>query len=217
MASAETINCDSQRRFEMEIGEDHKLLDSVEDGYTIKEKLSLGKPDGADSEPRCTSEVVWYRLLLLIFVACCIGLFWLFSDCLVARHGEQNEVTSASLDFVKNAARAPAATPSTAVLECFQVYQPVLFPSGAVDGTVTSDGSENTTTIAPTAPASSCEVLLMKHSFGFSYGIPFVGMLPLLPYHSTVLIDNPRRLYTSKLQVQPRGDELHCHLERSSI
>jgi hypothetical protein len=209
MAWAETINYNPQRRFEMEVGED---------GHIIKEeKLLLGKVDGSGSEQRCRNKRGWYRLSLLTFVGCCIGLFWLFSDCLVASHGEQHEVTSASLDLVKNAARAPAATPSTAVLECFQVYQPVLFPSGAVDETVTSDGSDNTTTIAPTASASSCEVLLMEHSFGFSYGIPFVGMPLRLPYYSTVLTDIPRRLQTSILQVQPRGNELHCHFERSSI
>jgi len=183
MAWAETINYDSERRFEMEVGEDHKLLDSSEDGHITKEeKVLLGKPDGASFETGCRTKWGWYRLLLLTFAGSCVGLFWLFSDCLVATNREQHEVTLTSLDLVKNAARAPAATPSTAVLECFQVYQPVLFPSGAVDETVTSDGSDNTTTIAPTASASSCEVLLMEHSFGFSYGIPFVGMLLRLPF-----------------------------------
>ncbi|KAG9239558.1 putative peptide-N4-(N-acetyl-beta-glucosaminyl)asparagine amidase A [Amylocarpus encephaloides] len=75
-------------------------------------------------------------------------------------------------NLVKNAIQVASAGP---VLECFQVYQPVLFPSGAVDETIQSDGSENTTTIGPTDSTASCQTLLMEHSFGFSYGIPFVG------------------------------------------
>ncbi|TVY86261.1 Peptide-N4-(N-acetyl-beta-glucosaminyl)asparagine amidase A, partial [Lachnellula willkommii] len=164
-----------QRRFDMESGEDHELLDSVKNGHLNKDELFLGRSDGTGFEPRRTFKMIWDRPLLLSFATCCIGLLWIFSDCVVASHGDQHEITSASLDLARNAARTPAATPSSAVLECFQVYQPVLFPSGAVDETVTSDGSENTTTIAPTTPATSCEVLLMEHSFGFSYGIPFVG------------------------------------------
>ncbi|TVY45016.1 Peptide-N4-(N-acetyl-beta-glucosaminyl)asparagine amidase A [Lachnellula occidentalis] len=159
----------------MEIGEDHKPLSSVEDGHIYNEKSSFGRPDSIGFEPRRTSKLIWNRSLLLSFAACCIGLLWIFSDCLVASHGGHHEATSTSLDLARNAARTPAATPSSAVLECFQVYQPVLFPSGAVDETVMSDGSENTTAIAPTTTASSCEVLLMEHSFGLSYGKPFVG------------------------------------------
>jgi hypothetical protein len=76
-------------------------------------------------------------------------------------------------------ARASAVLPSptpSGVLKCFQVYQPVLTPSGPSDDTVSEDGSSNTTTIEPWATTSSCTNLLMEHSFGFSYGHPFVGM-----------------------------------------
>lgn len=201
----------------MEINENHQLLGSVEDGYINKEKSFLDRSDGAGFEPRRTSKLIWDRPLLLSFAACCIG-FWIFSDFLVAGHGDQHGVSSASLDLARNAARTPAATPSSSVLECFQVYQPVLFPSGAVDETLASDGLENTTTIAPTTPASSCEVLLMDHSFGFSYGIPFVGLSPKPPQlYSKILIAESRRIYTSNLQVQSRGDEFHCHFARSAI
>lgn len=160
----------------MEVSEDYKPLDSVEGGH-MNEKSFLDRSDRVCFKPRRTYQLIWHRPLLLSLAACCIGLLWIFSDCLIASQGGQHGSTSASFDLARHAARTPAATPSSAVLECFQVYQPVLFPSGAVDETVISDGSENTTTIAPTTPASSCEVLLMEHSFGFSYGIPFVGML----------------------------------------
>lgn len=70
---------------------------------------------------------------------------------------------------------------STAVLNVFQVYQPVLSPFGVVDNTINSDGSSNTTTLDASGQASGCTKLLMDHSFGFSYGHPFVGMVP--DYH----------------------------------
>jgi hypothetical protein len=67
---------------------------------------------------------------------------------------------------------------STAVLNVFQVYQPVLGPFGVIDNTISSDGLSNTTTIDATEHASSCTKLLMEYSFGFSYGHPFVGTVP---------------------------------------
>jgi len=63
------------------------------------------------------------------------------------------------------------------VLEVFQVYQPVLTPSGVTDQTISSNGEEDTITIASAPSASSCKVLLMDHVFGYSYGMPFVGTL----------------------------------------
>lgn len=62
---------------------------------------------------------------------------------------------------------SPAAASPT-VLECFQVAPPVLTPDGATD----SDGSHST---GGSAAKESCTVLLMKHSFGYSYGMPFIG------------------------------------------
>lgn len=54
----------------------------------------------------------------------------------------------------------------------------MLTPSGATDETTSSDGSELTEVIGAAATtASSCEVLLMEYSFGYSYGVPFVGKL----------------------------------------
>ncbi|KAH8685586.1 peptide N-acetyl-beta-D-glucosaminyl asparaginase amidase A-domain-containing protein [Tricladium varicosporioides] len=122
----------------------------------------------------------WTRLLRLALIGCCVVVIWLFGNFLALKYAagaeaDEIEVVPASYNLVKNAVAAPSATPSPGVLECFQVHQPVLFPSGVVDTTTTSEGSENTTIIAVTETASSCKVLLMEHSFGFSYGIPFVG------------------------------------------
>jgi hypothetical protein len=121
------------------------------------------------------------QLAAFIFAGCCISLFWVFSDCLPASHWKlrvAHTVKSdvATFDLVKY--QAPSPTPSpTGVLECFQVYQPVLTPGGVTGETVLGDGSENTTTIAPVASDTSCQVVSMQHDFAFSYGIPFVGEL----------------------------------------
>ena len=147
--------------------------------------------------------------LALASFACVLALYFLWSDCLLSVVPEWKEdrepvVHSSSFDLVKYAASAPSASP---ILECFQVYQPVLTPSGATDDTLSSDGLENTTTIASASSGSSCELLLMEHSFAFSYGMPFVGLLR--HYLLVTNVDPDRELHTAKLQVQSSGDELH--------
>lgn len=65
-----------------------------------------------------------------------------------------------------NSAPTPGLLSNTSALEVFQVYQPVNLHEA---------GREN----------KSCTVLLMDHSFGFSYGKPFIGKLsPLHPSSS---------------------------------
>lgn len=176
----------------MEVGAGCKSL-AKENDMIQQVELLLGTGETI-SEPRSIVKRTWVRTLFLSSIACSIALLWLFSDCLGLTRAEQHEMPTASLNLgTKNAARAPAATPSTGVLEVFQVYQPVLFPSGAVDETVTGDGSETTTTIAPTASSSSCNALLMEYSFGYSYGMPFVGMLPTFlkfPQYINILSGN---------------------------
>lgn len=61
----------------------------------------------------------------------------------------------------------PFHRPSPAPLKCFQVAQPVLGPSGPVYQDADDHSSDG--------PGSSCSVVLMRHSFGFSYGKPYVG------------------------------------------
>jgi len=63
---------------------------------------------------------------------------------------------------------APLPT-GTDPLECFQIAQPVLGPSGPViaDAVVQPEGSG--------LEGEKCEALLMEHVFAWSYGFPFVG------------------------------------------
>jgi hypothetical protein len=66
---------------------------------------------------------------------------------------------------------APTSLPT--VLECFQVAEPVLTPQGAQSSS--GGGAPVTTNATDSSPTASCQVLLMDHVFGNSYGTPFVG------------------------------------------
>ncbi|KAH8910995.1 hypothetical protein BR93DRAFT_873525 [Coniochaeta sp. PMI_546] len=68
-----------------------------------------------------------------------------------------------------------AAAASPTVLECFQVAPPVLTPRGASYQATESDGSEVFLDAGNSASKEVCTVLLMEHSFAWSYGMPFIG------------------------------------------
>jgi hypothetical protein len=136
------------------------------------------------------------QLLLAVIVISCISLVWTLHDCLPAKKLYNEDSVSSTFHLVKDAV---SASPS-GVLEDFQVYQPVFTPSGATDETTTDSGLENTTTIAQTTATSSCQVLLMNHSFAFSYGIPFVGKCNCFCVLNSS--DAPhRKLHSAQLQI----------------
>jgi hypothetical protein len=145
----------------------------------ISEKVCLrikqnSRPRGSGSTVNRT------KIILSALLGTSIALIWLFRNCFPLNTWEDDAVPAATLStaaLVKDAVPVSSPTVSpTGVLECFQVYQPVLTQSGATDETVLNDGSESTAVIAPAVSANSCQILLMEHSFGFSYGMPFVGM-----------------------------------------
>src|ERR1700760_4832624 len=101
--------------------------------------------------------------LLLVFTGICVGFTWLLSGCLSKNRLDVQALRSTISNLVKDAVPSPAATP--AVLNVFQVYQPVLTPSGATDETISSSGVENTAAIGQVNLANSCQLLLMNHTF----------------------------------------------------
>lgn len=120
------------------------------------------------------------RVALLVVAGSSLCLLWLLNDCLPVtswkiQEEHSNAASVSAFDLVKYQVSS-AAPSATGVLECFQVYQPVLTPEGITDDTVLSDGEQETTTIAPSAAEESCGVRLMQHDFAFSYGMPFIGM-----------------------------------------
>ncbi|KAI9642881.1 hypothetical protein NHQ30_008615 [Ciborinia camelliae] len=115
------------------------------------------------------------KYIKIFFLVLSFGLsliYWFLRPC----SPEATADTIPKSNLVKySVALEPSATPSSAVLEVFQVYQPVLIPPGITDETASYNGVEETAIIASTNGATSCKVVLMEHTFGYSYGIPYVG------------------------------------------
>lgn len=92
--------------------------------------------------------------------------------------------------------------PAVAPLVDFEVYEPVLTPTGTSDqyGCIYTK-------------------LLMSYEFGNSYGAPFVGMCLCLwiDWPTAVTDKHFRRLHTSPLLFQSRDHELYRHIQRPAI
>lgn len=117
-----------------------------------------------------------FGAFLLAFAGVWVLSSWFLGGCLSSNWAEQEKKPDTKVNLVKHAVdavRAPVAT--SPVLNVFQVYQPVLTPDGATTDTISSNGSQNTTAVGQVKSGSSCQLLLMDHSFGLSYGKPFVG------------------------------------------
>lgn len=71
---------------------------------------------------------------------------------------------------------ASSTSPPPTVLEVFQVHPPVLIGPESAPETLQEPSDHDHGSI--TSSTKDCHVLLMNHSFGFSYGKPFVGMQP---------------------------------------
>lgn len=134
------------------------------------------------------------KAVFLTFIGCCVALIWRLNNYLPTISWTEDGKLEAGFELVKCQAPAPSATAPNGVLEVFQVYQPVLTPSEAADETTFSNGTENSTTIASTESASSCEVVLMVHSFGYSYGMPFIGKWQIIPMMHVKLLTRSRKL-----------------------
>ncbi|KAG4429615.1 hypothetical protein IFR05_014905 [Cadophora sp. M221] len=116
-----------------------------------------------------------FKAFALALLISCAILIWLFVEC-VPVIDWQTATSKPPFNLVKDAVPAPAApTPTSGVLEVFQVYQPIFTTAGVLDETVLEDGLESADSIDQAPVSRSCETLLMEHSFGFSYGKPFVG------------------------------------------
>jgi hypothetical protein len=125
------------------------------------------------------------KLKLLLLLGCAVALILLlqpFATCRSAPATTRplliplHENVRAAVETAKPTQSSSPS--SSAILEVFQVYQPVLTPAGLIDETTASDGTSNTATIGSAESMSGCTQLLMEYSFGFSYGHPFVGTFP---------------------------------------
>jgi hypothetical protein len=154
---------------------------------------------------------------MLIGFCGCLGFLWLLRDC-IPRPDSVVATLSTTISkshLEKYAAVTPPPPANSSVLDVFQVYQPVLTPSGPTDEVILGDGAENTTTIASASSGASCQVVLMEHVFALSYGQPFVGMWSLLSHLAQ--LTRGRKLHSAQLQVQQGHHELHRHLPREAV
>ncbi|KAI0386790.1 hypothetical protein F5Y04DRAFT_242355 [Hypomontagnella monticulosa] len=116
------------------------------------------------------SRGVWPTLKLMSLVL--IGLLSLVWFTQLQGSNARLLVSPSLTQAIRSEVGQPQASPTETretptVLECFQVAQPILTPSGP---------SSNVSNIADgSASKGACSVLLMEHVFAFSYGLPFVG------------------------------------------
>ena len=127
-----------------------------------------------------------WKLQILLIIGCSIALLVFiqrsFASVLLYRrampdvHRRDSTVKTGGIEM----STLSVMRPISGVLEVFQVYQPVLAPNGLMDEIILKDGSSSPTKMEPLEHTLGCGELLMEHSFGFSYGHPFVGRLAVI-------------------------------------
>lgn len=170
MPPANVLRFDEAKFYDVEDLEDTTAVGFM-DLNAEKERLLTTTEKGLASHRRPILSGCISKLLFVAIGISCIALVWTLHDCSPTKRLKHERSGSSTFRLVKDAVSAATA----GVTVDFQVYQPVFTPSGATDETTQADGSENTTVIAQTNATSSCQVLLMQHTFAFSYGLPFVG------------------------------------------
>jgi hypothetical protein len=165
-----------------------------------------------------------FTVQFLLFLACVVGLglsarsfltCGAYPDATRARVSSHGQNTQPAVEEKFISLAKPSSSP---VLEVFQVYQPVLAPSGPTDQTIDNNGSPNTTAIGYAETSVSCTKLLMEYSFGFSYGHPFVGTFFRGRRHfQSVLTTINRQLYSAIMSIQSGRHELYCYLAWPTI
>lgn len=100
--------------------------------------------------------------------------WWLLGHQLSAPHGNNPAITLPIALPPRRHVRAPAPVSTSSFLEVFQIHPPVL--------TVVNDGALQITDDSTNSSGQNdgrnhavCEEVLVVHSFGYSYGHPFIG------------------------------------------
>lgn len=132
--------------------------------------------EGASSEynePWLVSQARSIILKAVISLAIVLSTVWLFSGHqLSTPHRDASTIDLPTTLPPRNHARAPA--PASSLLEVFQIHPPVLTVNnnGAL---ATTDDSNNSNSGNYDRNHAICEKVLAVHSFGYSYGQPFIG------------------------------------------
>lgn len=145
--------------------------------YAGCEKVSPDYSYGNDGTDSAQDES-WVSRLVRVFkgvvaLAIVLSTVWWFSG---HRHsaplGNEATITLPNILPPRNYARAPA--PASSLLEVFQIHPPVLTVAnkGALQ---ISDDRTNSSSQTYDQNHAVCEKVLVVHSFGYSYGHPFIG------------------------------------------
>lgn len=146
--------------------------------YAGCEKISLEQSHGDEGaksdhdEPRVLSRARYSILKAAIALAIVLSTVgWFSGHQLFEPQGLDDMITSATVS-PRNYARAPA--PATSLMEVFQIHPPVLTvaKNGALEIT---DDRTNSVSQNHDRNHAICEKVLVLHSFGYSYGQPFIG------------------------------------------
>jgi hypothetical protein len=147
----------------------------VDDVVETSEKCRhLGRTTPTAIEPYFHNKLTTRRILVVL-AATLTCLTWASrSRCPPFGLDALREALPTTLGANKETSTNPHQAQSTNILDVFQVHQPVFTPSDTFRKASLQNGRAGT---AATMAMSSraCEAVLMEHSFGFSYGQPFVG------------------------------------------
>jgi len=145
--------------------------------YAGCEKVSPDSPHGAGGTDNAHDES-WVSRFVRIFkgviaLAIVLSTLWWFSGHqLSAPHGNEPTITLPNILPPRNYARASA--PASSLLEVFQIHPPVLTVANNGALQITDDRT-NTGSQTYDHNHAVCEKVLVVHSFGYSYGHPFVA------------------------------------------
>jgi hypothetical protein len=128
--------------------------------------------EGAGHARDLVNRSVWYGLLKLATAA--ITIVWLAVWWLTGQRLPSTQDLDTTSIIPAVLPRLGARAPESSLLEVVQIYAPILTVAqdGALDIT---DGSSEGSPEITSSNQSFCEEILVEHSFGFSYGQPFVG------------------------------------------
>lgn len=174
-----------------EISLGHEILEkkSSLDGMAAKQVNFDGKADEHWEKMSRKQDALreLFTKIYVVLLACSIALFGSallllrstspeteLASSLTARSAAPLDATTTTTmsSLTISSSTSSASSSSTTPVEIFQVFSPVLDTTGLVG----SNGPVANTT-ATESSSSSCQVILMEHSFSDSFGKPFVGML----------------------------------------
>lgn len=153
-------------------------LKSDKDSLLACEETARGPRGHAKSSGRFIFYVTRTFLAIALLVAITGNVRVIITDTKISTVLPASLTVTPANELAKYAAPVPVATATSSsapVLRVFQVHQPILTPEGSTNQTVASEGISNTTSLSGDEVLSSCTQVLMYHSFGNSYGQPFVG------------------------------------------